>query len=225
MANALALASQRSCLLIAWLCSGPLLFSAISRATAHHIFVERYLLYAVPASALIVAWLLSANLNPRVRLFSMCAFLAISFALSDTKLRIHGLIEWRTPIAWLNQNSTPSDYVFVRSGFTESRFPGWDAESQSRFMSPIAIYPVQAHVIPLPYAVTPDCIATIEQAFTGELAHADRFFLLSSDYRADILDWLPRRAAQLGFSASVHREDWTVVVVFTRNGALGTVQK
>ncbi len=192
---------QKALVLIAfWLLLPPLLFFVVSVLTPEKIFIPRYLLPCLGALALLAGWVISLlDLPSRV----LCAVLIASLAILPNKgfRPAHGG-DWRAAIENARTSAVASGMpVLIRSGFPESvRFGDWSKAQYIPFLfAPLEAYPLSANFVRLPYYLTPEAAAHLEQA-SPSIENAKGFMLITmGEPEYDL--WLQGRFSPAGFEA------------------------
>jgi hypothetical protein len=203
--------------LMSWWLLVPVLFFAISRFTHARPFVPRYLVFTLPAQALLFAYAgirLFGFVGARLwALLGVLLFAANPFALMRTpKNTLLPIIQF--------VRSKPADPVFFPSLLFESQFYNWRAGNQpeSWLMAPLTAYPVRNPVFPLPGAPTSDVkdyISGIIDSKFGETREV--VFVATTERWKDFAsDWVTERMHLAGFQVALHDEGSFTAFVFTR---------
>lgn len=140
-------------LVLAALLPAPLLF-AISRAAGTHMFVQRYLMAAIPAQAILLAWLLGTVLPARGRRVVLGCSLAFVLlqrgGVHDIEIA-HGRENWRDAVSALNAVNGAGP-VFLGGSFVEARSLEIvkDPAHAAYLRAPLDVYPARGPVFVLP---------------------------------------------------------------------------
>jgi len=203
--------------LMSWWLLVPVLFFAISRFTHTRPFVPRYLVFTLPAQALLFGY-------AGIRLFG---FVGVRlWALSGVLLfAANPFALMRTPGNTLLPiiqfvRSKPADPVFFPSLLFESQFYNWRAGNQpeSWLMAPLTAYPIRNPVFPLPGAPTSDVkdyISGIIDSQFGETREVV-FVAMTDRWKDFASDWVTERMHLAGFQVALHDEGSFTAFVFTR---------
>ncbi len=168
-------------LLLAWTLVPALFVYAVSVSTGLRIFLPRYLLTCIPGLSLLAAWAATA-VRPREAAALAASFVVIfsvfSAGLRDTS---HGG-DWRQAAAAVNRASDERTPVLVRSGFVESTRLDWahDRPGSGYLFAPLAVYPVNGYIVPLPYRFNSAATQYLEQWLSPGLQSVNRLVLLTS---------------------------------------------
>ena len=160
------------------------------------------------------------------KLFTLAWVFALLSILAYTRLQ-HGLWfeggvaeDWRGAAAAERALVTdPHTPVLVQAGFIESKHVGWfkNPEKRGYLLSPLSIYPMNGHVIPLPYRLNRSAENYLVPVATRYLLPTNRFLLLTRVSFDSYLPWFEGRLRGAGFeSRSAGQFGSVTLVVFTR---------
>lgn len=203
--------------LMSWWLVVPVLFFAISRFTHTRPFVLRYMVYTLPAQALLLAY-------AGIRLFGfvgarLWALLGVLIFAANPVVLIKVPTNTLLPIIQFVR-SKPADPVFFPSLLFESVFYDWRAGNQpdSWLMAPLTAYPVRNSVFPLPGAPTPDVKDYMNGIIDSKFGETrEVVFVATTDRWKDFAsDWVTQRMHLAGFQVALHKEGSFTAFVFTR---------
>jgi hypothetical protein len=204
-------------LILCWSFLGTISFFAAAHAANSSVFASRYLLFQTPGFALLIAWLGSGLRDRRaatiacISIFSACALNAPNLI----QLWQGSPREWKTPLAIARQAEAPT---FVTSGLVDSNSADWQRVrvGDSYLFAPLAAYPLQADVLPLPYFLTKAETAEVREALGQPLAQTRRLVLLSRS-TGDAVPWFEQELSKRGYRATTLYAREIVVVEFDRD--------
>lgn len=202
-------------LVVTWSFLATVLLFAVSWLTPAKLFLGRYFLATAPGKALIVAWAIQTVRSERVRLAVITGFAALLVIFA----RLTGANdEWRLASATVRSlRPGPNTPVLVRGGFIEARQIDWleDTERSSFLLAPLAYYPIDGTVVPLPWQVDASSREYLERLGT-RLERHERFILVAAT-TTPFRRWFARRMSTSGFRAwDAGAFDELSVVVFDR---------
>lgn len=206
-----------------WLLLAPIAFFVISRLTASRIFAARYMLFTVPAFVLILTWIVCGWPEARSRKTLLLAVFAGTILHPGSLMYVfhQASNSWRAPLAFIrDQSRKDPPPVFVVSGLAESDEMDWqqaDPRTASLY-SPLTAYPIPNRVLPLPYHFSQDAQDFIGRAVGGELAGADRLFLVAP-IDSEIGPWTSSYLKTKGFAAVPTETGEYVVIDYRRTAA------
>jgi hypothetical protein len=211
--------------LMSWWLLIPFIFFAISRFTSTRPFVPRYLIFTLPAQALLLAYAGVCLFGfAGARLWAVLAvllFAANPLVIISTGTAANTLL----PVTQFIR-SRPADPVFFPSLLYESQFYDWRAGNQpgSYLMAPLVAYPVRNPVFPLPGTPTYDVKDYISGIIDSQLGGAQEvMFVVSTDRWEDFVsDWVTERMHVAGFQVAIHKEGSFIVYVFTSESRADT---
>lgn len=199
-------------LVIMWLLLAPVVFFAISYLTPNIVFSARYLLFVLPASVLLVTWVISGFERRESRIM-----LAVSVFAAGT---LHpGLVmqnwrpsmqSWREPLAWIAaQNETPA--IFMTSALANAQYTAWQSEDphESCNYAPLMAYPIANKALPLPWAFDEG----VQKYIQASDIHEPRYLLLAAG-DSPVVAWMTDYMKQAGFRSELHEFNDYVVVDF-----------
>jgi hypothetical protein len=213
-------------LVIVWLVLPPLTLYGVSAVTSSQILATRYFLSAIPALALLAGWAIRAVRPAPARQVVALLVAALSI-LAYARLQ-HGLWfedgvaeDWRGAAAAERTLVTdPHTPVLVQAGFIESTHIGWlkNPEKRRYLLSPLSIYPMTGHVIPLPYRLNRSAENYLVPVTNRYLLSTNRFLLLTRVSFNSYLPWFDGRLRGAGFeSRSAGQFGSVTLVVFERH--------
>ena len=218
---------RSSFLLLTWYLLPMTLCFAVSRLSEAKVFVERYFLWGVPASALLVAWLIAGIEPARAR---RAAGLVVVLALVGGRIsqsgKTHGSEDWRGAVQAINSMVKPGTPVVFQSGFSESSSVHFEALSGAGgpLLAPLATYPIAARLFAVPGRLDTSAREQLEQIVSGSLLQSQSFVVLTRG-SSSVEVWLLGRLSTLGFVAR-HIGDFGLVsvVIFERSTASGNTR-
>lgn len=167
-----------------WALAPVLLFFAISVASSNKIFIPRYLLPSAPGIALLAGWAISRLKPAWATRMIMAAIAGASLlgAFGGLLQFTHGG-DWRAAMRAERLIAGDTNMpALIRSGFVESahldRLSA--AQHSSYFWAPLDLYPAAGNVIRLPYRMSTQAAADLEQLASSTLEHCDRFVMVTS---------------------------------------------
>jgi hypothetical protein len=203
--------------LMCWWLLAPMLFFVISRFTQTRPFVPRYLLFTLPAQALLFGY-------AGIRLFGFVGG-RVWALLGALVFAANPILLLRTPTNTLLPmiqfiRSRPADPVFFPSMVFESTFYNWRAgnEPKSWLMAQMTAYPVRNPVYPLPGIPTSDVPEYINGIIDSKFGDArEVVFVATTDRWKDFYsDWVTERMQRAGFHVALHDEGSFTAFIFTR---------
>jgi hypothetical protein len=204
-------------ILLCWAFVGPAAFFVATWMTSRNIFTSRYLLFALPGFALLVAWFGSALREQRasimvaIGIFSACVLNPLGLL----QIFQGSPNEWSRPLAIARAESAPA---FITSGLVESTVGDWQhgLAPENHFFGPLLAYPSPEMVLPLPYFLTESAYASVRHSLNTDLSNESRIMLVTrSD--GDALPWFNTELASRRFRATTLYSRSMVVVRFDRN--------
>lgn len=159
--------SSRRRLLFLWLLLPVTVFGLIPYIFGISLLWDRYILYALPAALLLLAWVMSLGSTTRWRQWTPLA-VYLAFVLGVILLPFfqrHGVFADRSPQGWdraaaiLNNFASSEDLILYRTGFIEANqlpFPKEDALMEAYIRSPLTANLPADHpytLVGLPYQI------------------------------------------------------------------------
>jgi hypothetical protein len=195
------LAPETAVLLVVWLCAAPLAFFLAATFTPRSIFAARYLMFVLPAVALLAAWLSSALVEAHARRILTLALFAAQVMHPSMLLASFGQApaSWREPLAAVR--SFPSEIpVFVASGLIESGRMKWKEQNPAtgHLFAALSAYPVRNPLYPLPFQFSPEAAGYIEARVESNEFRA-RSFALLCEYGSPLHQWFSSTMRRRGF--------------------------
>lgn len=177
-----------------WMLLGPVIIFATARVTGYALFTQRYLIYGLLPTFVFIAWALRQINNERAR-FAVLSALSLNAFLYVFTL---GEPDWRTPLQAVQQVVSPDTPLLIQSGFTESanRDLRGEPKETSYLFAPLAPYPLQHKMIPVPYALTPISRQAVEQQVEQQALHCRKFSLLAIDgtnVEVELTNWFTEK--------------------------------
>ncbi len=208
--------SAELALVVSWAVTATILLFVVSWLTPAKLFFGRYFVVTAAGKALLIAWVIRTMRSTRTRMALITA-VAVSLAILAQSTELSD--DWRGATAAVRSARGASETpVLVRSGLIESKQPGWlaDEEESSYLLAPLAYYPVDGTVIPLPWGVAGDATQYLETIVRTRLEQHERFVLVTQT-GTDFRRWFDRRMRAGGFAArGVGTFGHLLVVVFER---------
>ncbi len=192
-------------LLISWFFLPILILFLISVVSPSKIFLPRYYLFALPASALLMGWVLSSIQPTKARVLVAISIVLAAISTFGGLWRTigHGREDWRAALATVRSIvEKPSTPVFVRSGFVESAYVDWlsDSEQYGYLYAPLLAYPPAGRIIRLPYSFDEKARRYFEKVL-ATLDDEDSVIFLTSEPQGWFDHWVAGRLAGAGFDA------------------------
>jgi 4-amino-4-deoxy-L-arabinose transferase-like glycosyltransferase len=155
---------------------------AISVNTSVHVFIPRYLLVAVPGTALCWGWLCSIIDSRALRSFFCIAFVGLGAFQSYTSplARWHEA-SWKEALAIADANAAADGApVLMCSPLVEADFlPMPPVPVESVLYSPLSYYKVNARIVPLPRSLTDEAQRQVKQFLLKAAMERSRFVVLA----------------------------------------------
>lgn len=176
-----------------------LILYGVSKGTSIHIFLDRYLIVAVPGIALCWAFIVSRIDSRALRLLFCTALVAATayHAFTSPSSRVHNYT-WKYALDVAEKNaSTGNAPVLICSDLPESDhlpMPVGAAIKDSALFAPLSYYHLSVPVVPLPRALNDEAIKVGSQFLQQAAQRHDRFLALAFEPSYETLDWLARNA-------------------------------
>lgn len=207
------LASDDAVLLTLWLLLGPIVVFATARVTGLALFTQRYLIYGLLPAFILIAWAIRQVNNERARFALLVALSLNAFVYVFTL----GEPDWRTPLTAARKVISPEIPLLIQSGFIESADSDLRGEpkASSYLFAPLAAYPVQNPVIPVPYTLTPVSERLVTEQVEQQALHHRRFGLLSVD-GTNVEEVLGGWFKEKGYHSTVQRVSGFTLLMFEK---------
>jgi uncharacterized membrane protein len=215
-------------LLIAWLTVPVFIMYVVARLTLFEVFVPRYFLTAVPALALLIAWMVR-SLNPARARIIIAATVAAAAVITFPGGLLHPTApvkeeDWRSAAALVKaagiSESTP---VLVRVGLIDTAKITWDLNigRDSPLLSPISKYSFPGRIILLPYRLDPAAVNYLSEVYDRVLRPVDRFVVVArTGDTASMIPWLRGWFLAQGFvSSQMGNAEGIAVLRFSRQAS------
>ncbi len=190
----------------------------VSAATPMRVFIPRYCLVAVPGAALtwglLIGWIDSALLRKLCCVCLVAITVYIYFSLPFS--RRHEL-NFKQAHEFVNANAARDNApVLICSAFIESNFEplATDFTSENALLSQFSYYPVNAHVILLPFSLNDEAKRIGGQAVMAASERHQRFLAVASPVSYQTLLWLASYSRGAFNVRPLGDFDETVVVEF-----------
>jgi hypothetical protein len=190
-----------------WALAPPLVLFLVSVLSPFSLFTARYFIAAMPALALVHAYLIRSLDPPAARFAAALAVVLLSTAISTSPRgdAMRTREDFRGACRAARELVAGEDVpVLLVSGLIESAQEDWrtDRERREYLAAPVSYYPTGGRVIPVPsYDVGQ---ARLTKIVENEVAGADRFLFLerggTSTFR-----WFQRELSPRGFRAEAKR--------------------
>ena len=170
------------------------LLYSLSIATPLHIFIDRYLVVAVPGIALFWAWIFSLIDSRTLRVLGCAAIVTCTAYVYYTSpmARTHGY-SWKSALEFADANAVQDGAPLILC----SDFPNADFEempsgppSDSELFAPLSYYPVRTTVIPMPRALNGQAQAIGRRFFLRAALNHERFLAACFAPSYPTLNWL-----------------------------------
>ncbi len=205
-------------LLLLWL-AGPVMLWILSKRSAMHMFVPRYLTYSLLGQSLLLAYAGYTLFGAAAaRVWILVAILLTTGAPSTIRAgSLAGFTElmpFMRVIRAESADGTPP--VFFRSELPESDFYDWRAglAPNSYLYAPFVAYPMSNRLLPLPYTLSADAKAHISEVIRTELPGVPKVLWIS--FRGLGQEWMTERMRAAGYQARSVTPNGFTVVVFER---------
>jgi Dolichyl-phosphate-mannose-protein mannosyltransferase len=212
-------------MLIAWWALGPLVAFELTLWTTTQLFVHRYLSYAGPAFALLLAYAGYSALGPRTGLRWIMTLVAIvtagnviilpgSFGVNAEE--VGPLMQAIRNESSKNGGDAP---VLFQSALVESNFQNWRAGDSpgSYLFTPFAAYPVKNKLVPLPSRMDADAQDYVDGLLGAELRNSSK--VLFVPHESSWMNWGIQRFQKAGFSYRSRQVNAYWLIVFERPAA------
>jgi hypothetical protein len=217
------LSTSAGLMLLVWWALGPLIAFELTLWTTAQLFVFRYLSYAGPAFALLLAYAGYAALGPRTGLRWVMTLVALVTAGNIVMLPGSFGVnpEEVGPVMQAIRNESAQGGpdippVLFQSALVESNFQNWRAGASpaSYLFTPFAAYPVKNKLVPLPSRVTADAKDYVDALLGAELRNSSKVLFVPHD--SSWMSWGIRRFQQAGFSYRSRQLNAYWLIVFER---------
>jgi hypothetical protein len=190
-------------LLVTWLVFPVVTLFLISALTSVDFLSLRYFASVTPAIALLGGWGI-ASLEPAAVRRTVAIVLAFLSVLAFGGITKNGE-DWRGAAAFERNHADPDTIVLLHPALVESAQLDWfsDPEKRSYLLSVQSYYPIEGHVVPMPYILDGPARDYLEGLVTGELEGADRFLLVTRYPQVMFRDWLDGRLRSSGYRSRV----------------------
>ncbi len=215
-------ARKQGLLLMAlWWLVGPLFFFALSVMTPLTVFVERYIAFSIPAVCLLMACAAARLLAEPQRwrwMWVTVAILALNPMMLNRFLR-PGAEEYGPAIRIVNtleqQASAP---ILFRSPLIESNFQNWRAGAtpESYLFSPVAAYPLNGPMIPLPNILDDSARSWLNTTMAARLAGTDRILMVAR-WDEQFVPWMTQYMKGLGYEVHEWKPNYISALEFRRD--------
>ena len=207
-------------LLFAWWLLGPAIFFLTSVATPMRVFIARYMTFAVPAQALILAYIGFSVFGPASsRVWALLAVLLSTGSplsmIAGRKVGYEELMPFMRVIKAESVKANPP--VFYSSPLPESNFYDWKdgLSGTARLFAPFVVYPMPNKLLPLPYWLTDEVKADIQDVVRKRLREQREVLFVTHEPQSWNA-WMIAELKQAGFSAKVVQPNGYSVTIFTR---------
>jgi uncharacterized membrane protein len=189
-------------MLTSWVLLGPFATFTLARVSSVQLYVPRYLMYVVPAQALLLAMAVRAlgSVRSRRTLVAMMTAISIVAFVESSRFR-HGE-DWRGAMALLREKRPGSETpIVIPSCFVEAQSAKYleDPLFKDVLFAPELVYPPAGHVVHVPYKFDETFMHHVTDM---ELAGRNAYFTLSCG-EPESLVWLSRWATEQGFRDEV----------------------
>src|SRR5579884_672882 len=191
-------------LLLCWWLIGPALFFAASTLSSAVIFLDRYLIWTIPARSLLAAYAgyaIFGSLQGRVwALLALLASTANPASVISTRHGTEELMPFVRIVRSVSPNNPPP--LFLCSELPESDFMDWkNGFAPSSFLyTPLLAYPLRNPILPLPHLLSDDGKQYVSEMLNTRLARATEVLLVT--HNDDWLQWMTARMQEAGFRSS-----------------------
>ena len=217
------LSSPAGLMLFAWWALGPLVFFEMTLWTTAQLFVYRYLSYAGPAFALLLAYAGYSALGLRTSLRWVMTLVALVTA--GNMIMLPGAFgvnpEEVGPVMQAIRDESAKNGldvppVLFESALVESNFQNWrDGASPSSYLfTPFAAYPVKNKLVPLPSRVTSNAQSYVDTLLGAELRNSSKVLFVPHD--SSWMNWGIQRFQEAGFSHRSRQLNAYWLIVFER---------
>jgi hypothetical protein len=191
-------------LLSFWLLLAPAAFFLVSRFTDISVFAARYMLFTVPATVLILTWLMCGLPRPPWRMTVLLAVFAATVLHPGALLYVFhpASNSWREPLQSIARQSRQDRApVFVTSGIADSNGLDWQhMDPRTGWLyAALTTYPIPNRLLPLPYRFSEDAQKFVRSTMQKDLRGIDHLFLLAAS-DSPIGDWMSSYLNKQGFS-------------------------
>jgi mannosyltransferase len=190
-------------LLAGWLLIPVVTLFLVSALTPVTFLSPRYFASVGPAIALLAGWGI-ASLEPAAVRRIVAIVLAIVSVLAFGGRLKYGE-DWQSAAAFERNHADPATIVLLHPELVESAQLDWfsDPEKRSYLLGVQSYYPMEGHVVPMPYMLDNQSRDYLEGLVTGRLAGVDRFLLVTRYPQVPFRDWLDGRLRPEGYTSKV----------------------
>jgi mannosyltransferase len=203
-------------LLALWMLAPLLILYSVSVSTDKSVFLERFLMPAIPAVCLFYAFAVRAIPARTARVLAMVVIALASFV---TNVRPQD--DFRGAVRFVNQFAAEDVSVptLFASGLIEGQHESWlrDPSHAAYLQAPMAYYPLDGPLVTLPRRLRGQAIGI--EIVDPILESSRRFATIEwTGNGAKILQWLVPRAEEAGFRVTVRTYGTVRVALFNRTG-------